>query len=333
MLYNYSLLPHNTFGMNARAAQFAEYDSTDALAALLRDPAVASRPMLHIGAGSNLLFTADYDGTILHSAIRFIRIERESADEVWVRVGSGVVWDDFCAWAVAQGLYGAENLSYIPGEVGASAVQNIGAYGVEVCDLIDEVELMEVATQQLLRVAGSACGYGYRQSRIKGEWKGRYIVTSVLYRLSKKPAFKLDYGNLRASLEGRELTAEAVREAVIAIRRSKLPEPSEQGNAGSFFMNPVIERAHYEALLADYPDMPHYDVDADRVKVPAAWLIDRCGWKGRGVGGAAVHDRQCLVIVNRGHATAQDVMDLASAVAASVKERYGIEISPEVNYI
>jgi UDP-N-acetylmuramate dehydrogenase len=330
---NHSLLTHNTFGMAMRAAQFAEYESVAELAQLLADPDVTSRPMLHIGAGSNLLFTRDYEGTILHSAIRFIRPEREAGDAIYVRVGSGVVWDDFVAHAVEQGWYGAENLSLIPGEAGASAVQNIGAYGVEAADLIEEVEVMDVASRELHAVKASECAYGYRTSRFKHDWRGRYVVTSVLYRLSLKPCFKLDYGNLRAMLEGKELTAKAVRDAVIAVRESKLPDPKVMGNAGSFFMNPVIPRTRYEELLTRYPDMPHYPIDEATVKVPAAWLIDRAGLKGKTVGGAAVHDKQCLVIVNRGGATPRDVIELAELVSREVEARYGIVIRPEVNYI
>lgn len=331
---DYSLLPYNTFGLDVTTRWFAEYATKEELATLLQSDLLKENSFFHIGAGSNLLFTKNYEGVILHSAIRFIEKERETSSYVWVRAGSGVVWDDFCAYIIEQGWSGAENLSYIPGEVGASAVQNIGAYGVEACDLIEEVEVMEVATGKLIVLSNVECLYGYRASRFKNDWKGKYIVVSVLYRLNKEPQYKLDYGNLREVVEQKgELSPLYVREAVIEIRKSKLPDPAEYGNAGSFFMNPVISRKQYDALLQEYPAMPHYKVDDDNVKVPAAWMIEQCGWKGRSWGGAAVHNRQCLVLINKENATAQEIMELALEICKSVKERFDVTISPEVNYI
>ena len=271
----------------------------------------------------------------MHSGIRGMETVDETDDSVEIRVGAGEVWDDFVACAVAHGWYGAENLSLIPGEVGASAVQNIGAYGVEVKDLIVDVETIEVATGQKRRFTNAECRYAYRSSIFKHELKGQYIVTYVTYRLGKRPVFHLDYGNIRAELERRGcgVTLESVREVVIAIRESKLPDPKVLGNAGSFFMNPIVPRARFESLLAEYPDMPHYPVDEDRVKIPAGWMIDRCGWKGKAIGRAAVHDKQALVLVNLGGATGEEVMHLAAEVVRSVRETFGIDIHPEVNYI
>ena len=331
----YSLLPHNTFGMDVRAARFVEYSSEEELRAFLKAEKETLRPFLHIGAGSNLLFGGDYDGLILHSGIHGSEIVSETDEAVEIRVGAGEVWDDFVAYAVAHGWYGAENLSLIPGEVGASAVQNIGAYGVEVKDLIVSVETVEVATGEKRRFTNAECRYAYRSSIFKHELKGQYIVTYVTYRLGKLPVFHLDYGNIRAELEHRGcgVTLESVREVVIAIRESKLPDPKVLGNAGSFFMNPIVPRARFESLLAEYPDMPHYPVDEDRVKIPAGWMIDRCGWKGKALGRAAVHDKQALVLVNLGGATGEDVMRLAEAVVRSVHDTFGIDIHPEVNYI
>lgn len=332
---DYSLLSHNTFGMDVKATSFIEYTSEDELRQLLdeRRRLHAVDPLLPIGAGSNLLFSGDFRGTVLHSVIRGINVVCEDDHFVWVKVGAGEVWDDFVSCCVLRGWYGAENLSAIPGEVGASAVQNIGAYGAEVKDLITEVEAVEVNTSEVVRIPAERCCYAYRQSIFKNEWKGRFIITYVTYRLGKKPEFHIDYGNLRAELEGKPLTLSTVREAVRRIRDSKLPDPRKQGNAGSFFMNPVVERSHFEHLRALYPSMPFYEVDAGHVKIPAGWMIDQCGWKGRSLGHAGVHDKQALVLVNRGGATGPEVMALARAVQADVKSRFGIDIHPEVNYI
>lgn len=334
-IQNYPLLAHNTFGMDVRAARFIEYDNVDELTDLLRKEGGRLHPLLHIGGGSNLLFSGNYPGTVLHSAIKGFEVVAEDADKVEVRVGAGEVWDDFVAYAVANGWYGAENLSAIPGEVGASAVQNIGAYGVEVKDLIVAVETLAADTAVRRVFTNAECGYAYRESVFKKELKGRYIVTHVVYRLGKRPVFHLDYGNIRAELERRacEPTLETVRDVVMSIRASKLPDPKVLGNAGSFFMNPVVPRSLFEALRERYPDMPHYDVDNDRVKIPAGWMIDRCGWKGKALGRAAVHDRQALVLVNLGGATGEEVMHLAHEVARSVHDTFGIDIRPEVNYI
>lgn len=334
-IQNYPLLAHNTFGMDVRAARFIEYDNVDELTDLLRKEGGRLHPLLHIGGGSNLLFSGNYPGTVLHSAIKGFEVVAEDADKVEVRAGAGEVWDDFVAYVVANGWYGAENLSAIPGEVGASAVQNIGAYGVEVKDLIVAVETLAADTAERRVFTNAECGYAYRESVFKKELKGRYIVTHVVYRLGKRPVFHLDYGNIRAELERRacEPTLETVRDVVMSIRASKLPDPKVLGNAGSFFMNPVVPRSLFETLRERYPDMPHYDVDNDRVKIPAGWMIDRCGWKGKALGRAAVHDRQALVLVNLGGATGEEVMHLAHEVARSVHDTFGIDIRPEVNYI
>ena len=331
---NYSLLTYNTFGMDVRAALFFEYDTIEELQSFLLSDDFAHRDRyIHIGSGSNLLFEGDYKGIVMHSALRTLEVVEESDAHVLVRVGSGYVWDDFVAYCVEQGWAGVENLSAIPGEVGASAVQNIGAYGVEVRDVIVRVEAM--ALDGTVRVfANDECGYGYRDSIFKRELRGQYIVTHVTYRLEKSPTYRLDYGDLRARVEaGGEPTLAAVRHAVTAIRDSKLPDPHVLGNAGSFFTNPVIPRTHYEALKAQYPNIPSYIIDEEHVKVPAGWLIDSAGWKGRALGRAAVHDRQALVLVNLGGATGEEVMTLAERVCEDIYDKYGIRITPEVNFI
>lgn len=332
---DHSLLSYHTFGMDVKASCFVEYESVEELKCFLSERKLEDEKWLHMGGGSNLLFAGDYDGVVLHSAIKGYEVMEETEEAVLIKVGAGEVWDDFVAYAVEHQWYGAENLSLIPGEVGASAVQNIGAYGVEAKDLIVKVEALEVATGKECAFEQSECRYAYRESRFKKEWKGKYIITFVTYRLSKCPSFHLEYGNVRSELEkqGCEVSLENVRKTIIAIREAKLPDPKIQGNAGSFFMNPVVPRMHYERLLSQYPDLPHYPVDDDWVKVPAAWMIDRCGWKGKQLGRAGVHDKQALVLVNCGGATGDEVMALAREIQQSVKTRFGVEIVPEVNYI
>lgn len=332
---NYPLLFHNTFGMDVKASLFLEYVSVEELKLILVNKDFFDGQWLHIGGGSNLLFTGDYAGTVLHSAIRGYEVISENEKEVQVRVGAGEVWDDFVDYTVKNGWYGAENLSLIPGEVGASAVQNIGAYGVEAKDLIVKVEFIDVVTGEERTFNNEECGYAYRESIFKKELKGKTIVTYVTYRLSKMPVFHLEYGNVYGELEKRgcEVTLENVRHTIIAVREAKLPDPKVQGNAGSFFMNPIVLRAQYEVLQQQYPDMPHYDVDDIRVKIPAAWMIDRCGWKGKQIGRAGVHTKQALVLVNCGGATGEEVITLAGQIQDSVFRKFGIAISPEVNYI
>lgn len=334
-LQNYSLLTYNTFGIDVRASRFVEYDSVNELRDFLTADSGVHSPLLHIGGGSNLLFTADYKGVILHSAIKGIEKVQETDEWVEVRVGAGVVWDDFVAYAVEHQWYGAENLSIIPGEVGSSAVQNIGAYGVEAKDLIVSVETLAVADGVYRQFTNTDCHYAYRKSIFKGELKGKYIVTHVTYRLSKIPAFHLDYGNIRAELkkESCEVTLENLRHIIIRIREEKLPDPAIIGNAGSFFMNPIIPEAQFLQLQQEYPDVPHYPAGEGLVKVPAGWMIDRCGWKGRSLGRAGVHDKQALVLVNRGGATADEIVHLAHEIVDSVNKKFGIRINPEVNFI
>ncbi len=329
---NYSLLAHNTFGMDVRASRFVEYNSEAELISIIPE-LQSDANVLHIGGGSNLLFQSDYDGVILHSAIRGITIEDEDEDEVLVRVGAGEVWDEFVSYAVSHGWGGVENLSLIPGEVGASAVQNIGAYGVEAKDVIALVEAVELSSGQKRCFGTVECDYSYRQSIFKQQLKGKYAVTYVTYRLQKHPVLKLEYGNIRTVLADKNsLTIKDVRQAIIDIRNAKLPDPKVQGNAGSFFMNPVVSREKFMELQQQYPTMPYYDVP-DGVKIPAGWMIDQCGWKGKSLGRAAVHDKQALVLVNLGGATSAEIVALSDAVCKSVHDKFGVDIHPEVNFI
>lgn len=330
---DYNLLNNNTFGISARCRRFVEFSGVDEFLSLLPD--ILDDQLLIIGGGSNLLLTRDFDGTVIHSAIKGVESNIDG-DDVFLRVGSGETWDDIVALTVEKGWHGMENLSLIPGEVGASAIQNIGAYGAEAKDIIYKVEAVEIATGNIVSFSNDDCQYAYRQSRFKGEWKGKYIVTYVTYKLSTIFAPQLDYGNIREELAKEKIeipTPQQLRQAIINIRQAKLPDPKVEGNAGSFFMNPVVDRSKYEELAEKYADIPHYIVDDQKVKIPAGWMIDQCGWKGKSLGRAGVHSRQALVLVNRGGATGNDVLALCQKVQADVKEKFGIDIYPEVNII
>lgn len=326
---NYSLLNHNTFGMDVEAKRFVEYDSEEELIGLL--PSLESK-YLHIGGGSNLLFRGNFDGTILHSVIKGIEIQENCGEYVLVRVGAGVVWDDFVAWTVERGWGGIENLSLIPGEVGASAVQNIGAYGVEAKDVIVQVKAIHLKTGEKRSFVTDECCYAYRQSIFKNELKGQYAITYVTYKLKVRPTLKLSYGNMKALLEKKNVTVSDVRQFIIDTRNAKLPDPKVQGNAGSFFMNPVVSRDKFLEIQKDYPQMPYYEVE-NGVKIPAGWMIEQCGWKGKSLGKAGVHEKQALVLVNLGGASSEEIVTLCNAVCKDVKETFGIDIHPEVNFI
>lgn len=328
---NYSLKEHNTFGIEAKCRRFLEYtniEEAQQVAQILRE---SDTPYIIIGGGSNLLLTKDFEGIVVRSDVLGYYIDGDR-----MTCGSGEVFDEVVEASLQAGLYGMENLSLIPGDVGASAVQNIGAYGAEAKDLIFSVEAVEIATGHLVTILGKDCGYGYRQSKFKQEWKNRYLITHVTYQLSTTFEPHLDYGNIRAELERKgikEPTAQQLRDTIIEIRNAKLPDPKVEGNAGSFFMNPIVSREKYEQLAAQYEGMPHYDVDTDHVKIPAGWMIDQCSWKGRSLGRAGVHDKQALVLVNRGGATGAEIVALSDAIRADVKAKFGIDIYPEVNII
>ena len=333
---NYNLLNHNTFGISGNCRRFVEFDNVDELQTCVRSITAEDKPLLIIGGGSNLLLTRDFPGLVLHSAIMGREVVKESDGKVWLRCGSGETWDDIVVYAVEKGWHGAENLSLIPGEVGASAVQNIGAYGAEAKDLIAKVEAVEVATGNVVEFSNEDCRYAYRQSRFKNEWKDHYVITYVTYCFSLDFCPDLDYGNIRHALDEQGIskpTAQQLRQTIINIREAKLPDPKVTGNAGSFFMNPVVGRDVYERLAAQYEGMPHYVVDADHIKIPAGWMIEQCGWKGASLGRAGVHDRQALVLVNRGGATGEEVVTLYKRIIEDVRAKFGIEIHPEVNVI
>ncbi|MDR0412511.1 MAG: UDP-N-acetylmuramate dehydrogenase [Dysgonamonadaceae bacterium] len=328
---NYSLLKHNTFKLDVKTRWFVEYESEDDLRKLLKDEYFRSQPIQHIGQGSNLLFRSDFDGVIVHSAIKGIEKLEEDATGVRLKIGAAESWDSLVKHCVEKGWGGIENLSAIPGEVGASACQNIGAYGTEASDCIDEVHTCAIETGEKRIFTREECDYSYRRSFFKqSENNGLFYITHVVYRLSKHPEFKLDYGDLKSRLAGKTINLQTIREAIIAIRESKLPDPEKLGNAGSFFVNPYLCIAHYEGLKKHYPDIPHYPVNGEVVKTSAAWLIDRCGLKGKTVGGAAVYEKQPLVIVNRKNATGEDIAALAEEIRRAVYEKFKIELQTEV---
>ena len=332
---DYDLSGHNTFGIKASCRRYLEFNSEDDLSSLLESLTTEDFPLLILGGGSNLLMTADYPHTVIHSALKGYETTTEGND-IYLRVGSGETWDEIVALCVSNGWYGTENLSLIPGEVGASAVQNIGAYGAEIKDILHKVEAIEIATGRKVEFTNEECGYSYRYSKFKGEWKDRYIITYVTYRLSKTFSPRTDYGNINVFLESKGITvptAQQLRDAVVEIRRSKLPDPEITGNAGSFFVNPIVDREKFEDILKRYPGMPHYILDENHVKIPAGWMIDTLGWKGRSVGNAGVHEKQALVLVNRGGATGREILNLCDTIRADVKREFGIDIKPEVNII
>lgn len=335
-LKHYSLLPHNTFGIQANCDRFIDMETEDDVMKLKDMLDDKDMPLLIIGRGSNLLLTDDYHATVLHCSIKGKTIVKEDGNSVLLRCGAGEEWDSIVDYCVAHDWQGIENLSLIPGEVGASAVQNIGAYGTEVKEIIHSVEAVEISTGKKHTFSNEQCEYSYRQSKFKNEWKDRFIITHVTYRLEKSTDYipKVDYGNIKSELERKGIsmpTMKDIRDVVISIRKDKLPDPEVEGNAGSFFMNPIVEKATFMNLLEQYPDMPHYNVDSEREKIPAGWMIDQCGWKGKTLGKAGVHDRQALVLVNRGGATGKDILLLCNTIRNDVKQKFGIDIHPEVN--
>lgn len=331
------LIP-NTFGIDAKCETLLEPISEDEFLGVrsVVAEALAKNRLMIIGRGSNLLPTADYDGVVLRSRIMGVDVVSETDDEVIIRCGSGETVDDVIQWCVDRGYHGMENLSLIPGEVGASAVQNIGAYGSEAKDVIDCVEAIEISNGEKVIMSNADCEYSYRQSKFKNEWKNRFFITFVHYRLKKTFVPNIDYGNIRQSLEQKGITnptAQQLRDVIIEIRREKLPDHEVEGNAGSFFMNPIVSKEKYLQLAALYDNMPHYTVDENHEKIPAGWMIDQCGWKGKTVGRAGVHARQALVLVNRGGATGEEIVNLCNLIRTDVKEKFGIEIYPEVNIV
>ncbi|BBO71003.1 UDP-N-acetylenolpyruvoylglucosamine reductase [Desulfosarcina alkanivorans] len=328
---DFSLKALNTFNVQANAARYVRFDEPREIVDFMGRNPLGGRRCLVLGGGSNLLFVDDYDGTVLHPMLKGVEVVETGRRHIRLRAMAGENWDDLVALTVANGWGGIENLSLIPGSVGASAVQNIGAYGVEVKDVIDRVEAISMDSLENVTFAPADCGFGYRTSHFKDAWTGRFIITAVTFTLGRQPELVLDYPGLRTAVD--ELGSRALgtlRQAVIAIRQRKLPDPAVTGNAGSFFKNPVVDRRTLAGLQRVYPDVPHYPQGGDRFKLAAGWLIERCGWKGKQVGRAAVHDRQALVLVNLGGATGREIFELSEQVRGSVHARCGIELEREV---
>lgn len=331
---NFSLTEHNSFGINVQARRLVEFGPAEELIEYLAaNPESLAGKWAVLGGGNNILFTGDYPGTLFHPATEEITVTGEDEDFVMVKVSAGHDWDGFVAWAVEQGLWGVENLSHIPSLTGAAPVQNIGAYGAEVKDVIESVEIIHADTLKATTIAGEHCAFGYRDSIFKNTLKGKAIITAVNFRLGKKPAPNTSYGALQEEAErlGGE-TLENIRQAVINIRGDKLPDPKVVGNAGSFFKNPVIPTGQAAKMKEEYPDMPQYPGGKPgTTKLAAGWLIEKAGWKGRREGNAGIYPKQALIVVNHGGATGSEIIGFSDKVRKSVFEMFGIDIEPEVN--
>lgn len=331
-----SLQPYNTFGIDVKARYFATVQNRQALCDVLSAEESRKHKLLILGEGSNILFTRDFDGLVIKMEIDGIEKIVDTDGEVWLKAGAGVVWHDLVEYCIEHNYGGIENLSLIPGTVGAAPIQNIGAYGVELSDVLVGLEALNRKTGQVRTFNRIACRFGYRDSIFKRRWKDKFVIAYITLVLQKKPVFKLDYGQLRQTLGEMGVTQPTVRtvsEAVCHIRRSKLPDPVELGNAGSFFKNPIISRAHFNELKQKFADLVSYPASDDTVKVPAGWLIEKCGWKGKRMGDAGVHDQQALVLVNHGKASGDDILKLAQAIQSDVARKFAIQLNPEVNIL
>jgi UDP-N-acetylmuramate dehydrogenase len=333
--HDVSLRSLNTFGIDVKASRFAVFSSEEELMSLL-DLNQGTGPVLILGGGSNILFTRDFDGLVLCNRIPEISVIEDREDTVLVRAGAGVVWHDFVMWTLDQNLQGIENLSLIPGLVGAAPIQNIGAYGVELKDTFYRVDFVLLSSSQSVSFNRKQCSFGYRDSVFKNEYKGKTIITSVTLELNRKHELNTSYGAISQELQRMGVDKPGIRtvsEAVCNIRRSKLPDPAKLGNAGSFFKNPEISVTLFEALKKDHPGAVAYPVGADKIKLAAGWLIEQCGWRGKVMGRVGSHRDQALVLVNYGNATGIEILELAQAIIDSVKKKFGIQIEPEVNII
>lgn len=332
---NHPLLPYNTFGVNASSRYFFEFTELEDLGTfLLANKWWQDLQVLVLGGGSNVLFMNDFNGLILHPNVPGIGKVKEDRQNVWLEAGAGEVWDDFVNYCVRFNLGGVENLSLIPGLVGAAPVQNIGAYGQEISNVIELVKGYDLQQKIPLEFPAAACEFGYRDSLFKRKLKNRFVITSVVFKLEKFPDFNLKYGQLENKVnELGELNLENIRQAVIEIRSSKLPDVKEFGNAGSFFKNPVVESGVAEKIRNMHPDIPVYPVDAERVKLAAGWLIEKAGWKGRREANVGVHEKQALVLVNYGGATGKEIYELSEKVRQVIVDKFGVELEREVNCI
>ena len=332
---NISLQSLNTFRIKAKAKHFVALNNSKDLSSILTDETWAPTTKLILGGGSNILLTQDYQGLVIHNELKGVEIIDENNKHIWLKIAAGENWHQFVIYCVTHGYGGIENLSLIPGTVGAAPMQNIGAYGVEICSVFESLAAMEIATAKIKTFTKQACQFGYRNSIFKNSHKDRYIIINVTLKLNKKPQLNTNYGAIQATLEamGEKPSIQSISKAVIRIRQSKLPDPNKIPNAGSFFKNPFITKETFNTLQNQYPEIPHYPAPDNQIKVPAAWLIEQCGWKGKTLGNASVHQHQALVIVNRHNASGTDLKKLADAIQQSVNDQFGIVLTPEVNII
>lgn len=334
--HNPSLKEYNTFGIDAKAKAMATFHSVDELSEILSDPTLNQLPRMILGGGSNLLFTKDYEGLILKNSITGIECVDEDQDHFYVKAGAGENWHEFVLTCIKNNWAGLENLSLIPGNVGASPMQNIGAYGVEIKDRFDHLEAYNLATKEVEKFNAVECEFGYRESVFKRKLKGKYIIVSVTFKLLKTPNFNVNYGAIDSELKSMgvdELSIQAISQAVINIRNSKLPNPKDLGNAGSFFKNPVISASQWKKIAQEHAEIPNYPAPRNEVKLAAGWLIEQAGWKGKRIGNCGMHAKQALVLVNYGGATGQEIYDHSTRVKDSVAEKFGVELEREVNII
>lgn len=331
---NYSLKKLNTFGIEANARYFFEFETAEEIIDFLSKNDVINIQYLLLGGGSNLLFTEDFNGLVIHPKVKGIQIIEEDEDSVIVQVGANEDWDEFVAWTVEKNFSGIENLSLIPGVVGAAPIQNIGAYGVEVQEVIETVEAISVETNKKVVFNNMHCEFSYRNSVFKQEYKNQFIITHVNFKLSKQHKYNVEYGAVAKELEAYdEINLKNIREVVIKIRESKLPNHEVLGNAGSFFKNPIVDKEQADKLKVKFENMPTYEISDFETKIAAGWLIEQCGWKGKQVGDAGVHKDQALVIVNHGNAKGHEILQLANDIRKSVLYKFGVKLEMEVNAI
>ena len=337
MKTNVSLKPYNSFGFDAMAKEFVEINDANELQTLIRRGELKNKKVLVLSGGNNILFQNErFDGIVIFINTKGIEILREDGNDIVVRVQAGEDWPDFVRYCVGKGWHGVENLAHIPGKAGAAPVQNIGAYGMELKDSFAQCEAMSLASGETQVFTKEECNFGYRESVFKNELKGQYVITSVDFLLKKEAPLNLEYGNIKAYLEQNGIenpNLQQLHDAICAIRDAKLPDVKQIGSAGSFFKNPVIGKEQFEALLKEYPNMPHYDEPNGKVKVPAGWLIEQAGWKGWHDEHVGVYDKQALVLVHYGGGKGQDIVELAHRIQDTVEEKFGIRISPEVNFV
>lgn len=335
IIENQSLKAYNTFGIDKKSRFFTHVRDLDSLKDTLLWAKEKDLPVFILGGGSNVLLTQDFPGLVIKIELKGIEVVKETSDEIWVEVGAGENWHEWVLFAIKQNWAGIENLSLIPGTVGASPMQNIGAYGVEIKEVFESLNALNRDTLDLVTFDAASCQFGYRESIFKHEMKDQYVITSVVFRLQKKPKFNIEYGAIQETLENKgikELSIQAISDAVIEIRQSKLPDPKEIGNAGSFFKNPTISTKEFDNLKTQFPSIPGYPIE-NGVKIPAGWLIEQAGWKGKRIGEVGVHARQALVLVNYSNGDGKAIEKLAQEIQDSVNEKFGIQLSPEVNFL